>query len=240
MFATSHGSAARPKASREVSSSSSSSVVTLARNGCIAMLGATALTRTPNSAASIAAQRVKRHHARFRRGVVGLSCLRAPSEHRSVVDDHARVPRLEMTQRGAHAPERARQRHVEHLGPLFVGHVDDVRGPTETRVVDDHVEAAGRVDAALENSDCTCRSSVTSHGIDAATASPSDVGRLAEASFVGVADHHTRPFLDAALGRREPDAGAGRRGDEHALAGEQLVAVDVRGRVHDGPDVRRS
>ena len=40
------------------SSSSSSSLVTLARNGCTARLGATALTRTPDSAASTAAHRV--------------------------------------------------------------------------------------------------------------------------------------------------------------------------------------
>src|SRR4029077_17559353 len=46
-FATSHGSAARPNASRVVSSARSSSVVTLARCGCIASDGATALTRTP-------------------------------------------------------------------------------------------------------------------------------------------------------------------------------------------------
>ncbi len=56
--AISHGSAARPNASRCVSSSSSSSVVTLARNGCIASDGATALTRTPCGAASMAADRV--------------------------------------------------------------------------------------------------------------------------------------------------------------------------------------
>ena len=59
MLATSHGSAARPKASREVSSSSSSSEVTLARNGCMARLGATALMRMPAGAASMAAHRVR-------------------------------------------------------------------------------------------------------------------------------------------------------------------------------------
>ena len=47
-----------PNASRVSSSASSSSVVTLARNGCIASDGATALTRTLFAAASIAAQRV--------------------------------------------------------------------------------------------------------------------------------------------------------------------------------------
>ena len=52
----------RPRAA--VSSSSSSSVVTLARNGCMARLGATALTRTPCGAASMAAAPGEGHHAR--------------------------------------------------------------------------------------------------------------------------------------------------------------------------------
>ena len=46
-LATSHGSAYRPNASRVVSSSSSSGGVTLARCGCMARHGETALTRTP-------------------------------------------------------------------------------------------------------------------------------------------------------------------------------------------------
>ena len=57
-LATSHGSAGRPKASLADSSASSSSVVTLARNGCIAIDGDTALTRTPNCAPSTPAVRV--------------------------------------------------------------------------------------------------------------------------------------------------------------------------------------
>ena len=58
-LATSQGSAERPNASRPTSSASSSSLVTLARNGCMARLGATALTRMPCPATSSAAQRVK-------------------------------------------------------------------------------------------------------------------------------------------------------------------------------------
>jgi hypothetical protein len=57
-LATSSGVAARPKASLVSSSASNSSVVTLARNGCMASDGATAFTRTPRGAASIAAHRV--------------------------------------------------------------------------------------------------------------------------------------------------------------------------------------
>src|ERR1700751_1147674 len=56
--ATSQGSAARPNASPADSRSSSSAEVVLSRNLCRAMLGDTALIRTPYSAASIALQRV--------------------------------------------------------------------------------------------------------------------------------------------------------------------------------------
>ena len=46
-----------------------------------------------------------------------------------------------------------------------------------------------------------------------------------------VADHDPRAFLGATLGRREPDSGTGRGGDEDGLAGEELGDV---GAVHDG------
>ena len=57
-LATSQGSAARPKGSRAASSASRSSLVTLARKGWMARLGATALTRMPWPATSRAAHRV--------------------------------------------------------------------------------------------------------------------------------------------------------------------------------------
>ena len=56
--ATSHGSAALPNASTSDSRSNNSADVVLSRNLCRAMLGDTALIRTPYSTASIAAQRV--------------------------------------------------------------------------------------------------------------------------------------------------------------------------------------
>ena len=57
-LATSHASAERPNASVFTSSASSSSLVTLARLACITSDGDTALTRTPNFAASSADERV--------------------------------------------------------------------------------------------------------------------------------------------------------------------------------------
>ena len=56
--ATSHGSAARPNASFSDSRSSRSVELVFSRNRCRAMLGDTALMRTPYSTASIALQRV--------------------------------------------------------------------------------------------------------------------------------------------------------------------------------------
>src|SRR5947209_6382463 len=50
-LATSHGSAERPNASRVTSSSRVSWSMALDRNGCMARLGDTALTRTPAGAA---------------------------------------------------------------------------------------------------------------------------------------------------------------------------------------------
>src|SRR4029079_973425 len=56
--AISHGSAARPKASPSESRSSRSDELVFSRNLCRAMLGDTALMRTPFSTASMALQRV--------------------------------------------------------------------------------------------------------------------------------------------------------------------------------------
>jgi|GraSoiStandDraft_56_1057294.scaffolds.fasta_scaffold430476_1 hypothetical protein len=58
-LATSQGCAARPNGSAAASSASRSSLVTLARNGWTARLGATALTRMPWAATSSAAHRVR-------------------------------------------------------------------------------------------------------------------------------------------------------------------------------------
>ena len=55
------------------------------------------------------------------------------------------------------------------------------------------------------------------------------VGGFAEPALVDVADHHRGAFLGAAPGRGEPDAGAGGGGDQHRLAGEEIVALDVGG-----------
>ena len=72
------------------SSASSSSVVTLARLACMARLGATAFTRTPCGAGLDRGAARERHHAGLRGGVVRLLGLRAPADHRRVVDDHTR------------------------------------------------------------------------------------------------------------------------------------------------------
>ena len=51
--------------------------------------------------------------------------------------------------------------------------------------------------------------------------------RLAEPALVGVADDDARTLLEAAPRGRHADAGAGRRGDDDGLAGEQVVPGDV-------------
>src|SRR3984957_9997832 len=65
----------------------------------------------------------ERHDPRLRRGVVRLARLRAPADHRGVVDDGAAAARQHVPQRGPGAPERAVQRHVERAVPLLVAHL---------------------------------------------------------------------------------------------------------------------
>ena len=52
--------------------------------------------------------------------------------------------------------------------------------------------------------------------------------RLAQPAFVDVGDRDARTFFEAAPRGREPDAGPGRRGDEHGLAREQASPVGDR------------
>ena len=82
------------------------------------MLGATALTRIPCGRRP-GPPAGERHHACLRRRVVRLAGLRAPAQHRGVVDHHAPAAARSS---GAAPPGCSGtcrcQRHVEHPGPL--------------------------------------------------------------------------------------------------------------------------
>src|ERR1700760_3919381 len=104
--ATSHGSAARPNASPSESRSSSSDDDVFSRNLCRAILGDTALIRTPYSAASIALQRVNAITPALAAAKWDWECFPPPAQHAGVVDDHPAVRRVaEVPQRRAGGPQ---------------------------------------------------------------------------------------------------------------------------------------
>ena len=86
----------------------------------------------------------ERHHPRLGRRVVGLAALGTPTEHRRVVHHHPGVTRLHVPERRAHTTERPVEGDVKNPHPLLVGHVDEISGPTEPRVVHHDVDLADR------------------------------------------------------------------------------------------------
>src|SRR5699024_5231451 len=85
----------------------------------------------------------QRHHTGFRGGVVGLALLCAPADDGGVVDHGTGAAlRLELAQGRTGAAERAVQRDVDDLVPLFVGHLQYRRGAAQTRIVDHYIEPA--------------------------------------------------------------------------------------------------
>ena len=177
------------------------------------------------------------HHARLGRGIMRLPPLRAPAQHRGVVDHHARFPRIHRRQeRAAHA-ENAVQRNVEHAEPLVVGHVDHRDFAAESGVVDQHIDMAERIDrGGVECIDVV----LPGHVADACGGALADgfgnaIGRFAQPPLVKIADQQGCAFLGRALCRRKADAGAGRRGDDYGLALEQVARGRIGGIGHKSP-----
>ena len=168
----------------------------------------------------------ERHHAGLGRGVVGLALLGAPAEHRGVVHDRALAALVHVGQHGAQAAERAGERHVEHLGPLLVGHVGDQAVAAEAGVVHPDVDVAEVLERGGEQ-----RLHVVLVGDVAAQRDRAGaellaerVGGLAEPALVGVGDDDAGALEQAATGERAADAGAGGGGDDHGRALEQAAA----------------
>jgi hypothetical protein len=168
------------------------------------------------------------HHAGLGRGVVGLAGLGPPAQDRGVVDHRAAVALGDhLAQRGPGAAERAGQRHVEDLPPLLVGQVEDRGGAAQAGVVDQHVDAAEvRGGGGDQRFDLRFVGDVAGVGPDLAAVGPGQfLAGGGQAGLVLVADHHLGAFVQAAAGGGAADAGAGRGGDDHDLAVEQLMAV---------------
>ena len=175
----------------------------------------------------------QRHHAGLGRGVVGLALLRAPADHRGVVDDHALLAGGDHPLAGGpDAAEGAGQGDVEDLEPLLVGHLQDARGAAEAGVVDHDVDAAELVGRVEQRADLGLVGDVAdqlAHPVGAELLGQRLLG-LREPALVGVAEDDRlrallqRPSYD---GRADAGAGGGRHDDD--LAGQQVVAGDVVG-----------
>jgi hypothetical protein len=131
--------------------------------------------------------------------------------------------------RARHAEHR-RERHIEHLRPLVVAHLDHGREAAEPSVVDQHVDVTELADRRGDQRVhlILARHVAYAGGCGAAVASASLAAVSDESALVLVADQHARAFLEAALARREADAGAGGRGDHDGLVLEQAVARTAR------------
>ena len=177
------------------------------------------------------------HHSGLGRSVMRLPLLRAPAQHRGVVDHHARFPRIHRRQeRAAHA-ENAVERDVEHAEPLVIRHVDHRDFATQASVVDQHVDVAERIDrSGVECIDLV----LPGHVADARGGACADgignaIGRFTQPALVEIADQQGCAFLGRALCRRKADAGASRRGDDHGLALEQAARGWIGGDGHKSP-----
>ena len=82
----------------------------------------------------------ERHHAGLGGCVVRLFGLRAPTQHRGVVDDDTRLALDHVGQDRARHPKGAGQGNVENGIPLVVGHFHDGRRPAETCIIEKNVD----------------------------------------------------------------------------------------------------
>ena len=117
--------------------------------------------------------------------------------------------------------------------PLVIGHVDDVRGAAEPRVVDQDVDATHLRDRGADQPlDLFLLGDVAEEvGRAGAGELLELVGGLAQAALVDVADHHGGAFLRTAPGGGEADAGTRGGGHQDGLVLEEVVALDVTGRL---------
>ena len=157
------------------------------------------------------------------RGVVRLADLGAPADDAGVVDDDAPALGLHLLQGGAGAAERAVEGHVEHPEPLLVGHVDELGGAAESRVVDHHVQPTVLRDRRRDE---VVDLVLLGHVADDPR-HPEGLGGLGEAPLVPVGDDDGRALLLRLLGGGEADAGAGGGRDDDDLVLQQPVARDV-------------
>ena len=137
-----------------------------------------------------------------------------------------------VAQRGARHAHRAGQRDVEHREPLLVGHVGERGGAAEPGVVDEHVELpAAELDRFVDEPlHVVFDGHVAEHRVRVRTEAIERLWR--RRSWMSLMTTRA-PSSAHALRGREADAGAGRGGDRHRLAREQVPARRVRRRGRD-------
>ncbi|MNJ51330.1 hypothetical protein D3C77_466300 [compost metagenome] len=170
---------------------------------------------------------------------MGLLLLRAPAEHRRVIDDHPGTAWLHMRQHRAGHPESAGEGDIQHLRPLLIGHLDHTLLPAQACVIDQHIDPAQRTfGAGHQGLDLLLTGHIAQLAIDRLQ---TGFGLQPFHGFLQAARMHIRNHqCPTALFGTAPsggitDTGAGGGSDQHRLAGQQLVTGHIRGSlIHSG------
>ncbi|MCY1394693.1 hypothetical protein D9M71_96180 [compost metagenome] len=176
------------------------------------------------------------HDAGLGGGVVALFLLRAPAQHRGVVDDHAATAIHHLRQHGAGHAHGAGEGDVEDAMPLLVAHFHQQSRTAQARVVDQHIDtvqfALGGGHQGLHLFFVGDVADLAVHLVEAGGFA-NLLRRFLQPAFVDIADHQrAAAFLGGAQGGGKTDAGTGGGGDQHRLAAQQAVAGNVGGNAH--------
>ncbi|MNH98074.1 hypothetical protein D3C73_507900 [compost metagenome] len=175
---------------------------------------------------------------------MGLFLLCPPTEHRGVIDDGPRATALHVRQHRPGHTEGAGQGHIQYPQPLFVAHLHHALLATQARVVDQHIDPAQRLfgrshqglDFVLECdiAQLAINCLQTGLGLEA-------LHCVFQAPRMHVGNHQrATTFLGTAAGRRITDTGTGGGGNQHRLAGQQLMTGNIRGGLFHSVYLRRN
>ncbi|MNZ97242.1 hypothetical protein D3C78_1164690 [compost metagenome] len=186
----------------------------------------------------------QRHHASLGGGVVRLFFLRAPAQHRGVVDDHSGTPLHHFRQHGAGHAHGAGERHVDDPIPLFIDHVHQQARAAKPGVVDQHVDA---LQVTLGAGDQLLYLGFVGNVADLAEHVLQPGGfagfqhRFGQPAFMDIADHQrTAAFFGGTHGGGKTDPGACGGGDQHRLAAQQAATFNILRYRHELSPFRRA
>ena len=125
--------------------------------------------------------------------------------------------------------EGAVERHIEHRGPLLVGHVHKIGGTAEASVVDDDMHRSECFPRRREERiDFGLHGHVAKHGGRTGAGSCLEVCRgFFHPPRVDIRNEYAGALLQAPLGGGETDTRPRRRGDHDVAPGQQVVAVGI-------------